>query len=121
MKLLLNRFWDAHIKNALHQHLNREKVSVDGLSVAQRLLQAVVFCWRGTSCCSRCCFTRVSLVFLQIFQDPACQGAERLQRSPIELLLLAQAWIFSDEPVVLAVETPAIRALAGLFGQQAAP
>jgi hypothetical protein len=38
----------------------------------------------------------VGLIFLKIFQHAACQGAERLQRRPIELLLLTQAGIFSD-------------------------
>ena len=30
LELLLNSFWDAHIKNALHQHLNGEEVGIDG-------------------------------------------------------------------------------------------
>ena len=30
LELLLNCFWNAHVKDALHQHLNREEVRIDG-------------------------------------------------------------------------------------------
>jgi hypothetical protein len=55
------------------------------------------------------------LLLLQLFHHPAGQGAEGLQRSPIELLLLAQGGILTDQSVVFPIKPLAIRALAGLF------
>ena len=52
---------------------------------------------------------------LQLFEGATSQGAKRLQRSPAQLLLLPQGGMLADQPVVLPVETLAIRALAGLF------
>ena len=95
MELLLDGFGHAHIKNALHQHLNRKEVRINGFQISKRLLEAVVL---GGHCasCSRRSISGLRLIFLQILQHASRERAERLQSSPVELLLLTQARIFSD-------------------------
>ncbi len=103
-------------------------MSVDVLQIIEGLSHRLSFRLRRSSSTSRqwlTCrgswLTPRGMGFLQILQHPTSQGAERLQRSPIELLLLPQAWIFTDQPIVLAIEAAAIRALAGLFGHRNFP
>jgi hypothetical protein len=56
---------------------------------------------------------------LKLLERAASHGAERLQCSPAELLLLTQGRVFANQSVVFPIEALAVRALAGLFGHRA--
>ena len=79
-ELLLNGLRNAHIKNALHQGLDREQVGVDVLEVADGLLECVLR--RGLLGTSSGgggrgrVNTRLRGGVLEILEDPTSQGAE---------------------------------------------
>jgi hypothetical protein len=130
-KGLFHLVWHSHIKDALHQHLNREEVGIDVLQIQHRLLDRITLAGgagagsgaRGRDAWGSSWFwyrasswlLPIAVLLLQLFQYPASQGAEGLQRSPIELLLLAEAGMLSDQSIVFPIKPLAIRALAGLF------
>ena len=58
------------------------------------------------------------LGFLKILQHATRKGAEGLQCSPVQFLLLTQAWVFPDQTVMFPVKPLTVRALAGLFGHR---
>ncbi len=78
-ELLLNGLGNAHIKDALHQGLDREQVGVDVLEVADGLLECVLR--RGLLGASGGggrgrVNTRLRGGLLKILEDPTSQGAE---------------------------------------------
>ncbi len=80
-ELLFNLLRHPHIKDSLHQRLNREEMGIDVFKISDGLLNRLALFFNSTRC-SACSalggllVAALAAVLLQILQYPPRQGAE---------------------------------------------
>ena len=116
-EFLLDVLRHTHIKNALHQRFDGKQVRVDVFQISHCLLKGIGrFINTATGGGMHLTFSGArAMLLLQVFQHPTRESAERLKRSPTQLLLLTQSWILTNEPIVLPLEALTVRTLTRLF------
>ena len=116
-EFLLDLIGYSHIKNTLHQGLDRKKVRIDVLHVSHRLLKGVggLVGAADRRCMNLSITEGRTMLLLQVFEHAARKCAECLKGGPAQFLLLTEGGVLANQPVMLSIEALTIRALAGLF------
>ncbi len=77
-ELLFNLLRHPHIKDSLHQRLNREEMGIDVFKISDGLLNGLALFFNSTRCSALggLLVAALAAVLLQILQYPPRQGAE---------------------------------------------